>query len=436
MKLEDVNADIEVEKQLLSALMLDDGEAIPKIAEILKPEDFYRPEHTRIYNALLKLSDEGKAVNILLVFDKLKETGELQKVGRMYVHGLVNYEYTTARATHYAKIIKKYSLLRSLAQIGRIATDDADHERYEPEEIQARIEQQLAELKSDTMQNMESVRDILLRQIRATLSEDVTPGLETNFFYMDKLMGGLKKSDLIILAARPSMGKTALALNIATNVARSHKVAFFSIEMSKAQLGNRMLAAMGKVNATRIQNGTLDDEEKSRMLAGAADIDTLQMTIDDTGALSLFDLRLRARRLKREQGLDLIVVDYLQLLQASKEYKGNRVQEVSELSRGLKALARELDIPIIALSQLSRGVELRADKRPQLSDLRESGSIEQDADIVMFLYREDYYERDADLSNVAEIIIAKNRNGKTSSFKMHYEPNFLLFMDLAKEQWR
>ena len=434
MRQEDFLADIEIEKKLLSALMIDEGAAIPKVTEILKPDDFYRSEHARIFKALLSLNDEGKAVNILLVCEKLKETGELEKVGRQYAMSLVMMEYTTARAEIYAKLIRKKSLMRSLAQIGRELTDDAEHERFEPDEIQGQLEKKLEKLKSHESQNLEPIQEIILRQLQAALSPGIEKGIPTKYYFLDQYTGGLKKSDLIILAARPSMGKTAFALNIATHVAKEHSVALFSLEMSKEQLGNRMLASVGRISATKIQQGTLDDEETEAALNAASTLDHYKLFIDDTPALSLFELRQRARRTKREKGLELIVIDYLQLIQASKEYRGNRVQEVSELSRGLKTLARELDIPVIALSQLSRNVELRADKRPQLSDLRESGSIEQDADIVMFLYREEYYDKDTDLSNIAEVIIAKNRNGKTSSFKMHYEPNYLLFSDLARKE--
>ena len=424
---------IEVEKNLLSGLMLDEGLAIPIAAEMLTANDFYRPEHRKIYNALLELSDENVPVNILLLERKLLKKGELKGIGRQYLFSLVEREYTSARTQQYCRAVKQAAVFRRLKEIGSVLIGEASAENKDPNEITAWLDKELASLASSQASNMESARDIILRQVKIALTDDVERGLETKYRYFDKNLGGFKKSDLIIIAARPSMGKTALALNLAANVAREHNVAFFSLEMSKAQLGNRLLAADGMINANRLQQGKLNDNEKSYLAAATEHLEKIKLDIDDTGALSMYDLKQRARKLHREKGLDLIIVDYLQLIRASKEYKGNRVQEVSEISRELKALAREMDIPIIALSQLSRSVELRADKRPQLSDLRESGSIEQDADVVIFLYRDEYYDKDTQLSNVAEIIVAKNRNGKTTNFKMHYEPNYLLFSDLARE---
>ena len=251
---------------------------------------------------------------------------------------------------------------------------------------------------------------------------------------LDKMTAGFQKGDLIILAARPSMGKTALALNIAAEAARKNTVAMFSLEMSKEQLTQRLFSSLGKIPEVNLQRGDLSEEEWTSLIDAVGWVGELKLHIDDTAALSLFDLRQRARRLKREQGLDLIVVDYIQLMQGSKEYRGNRVQEVSELSRGLKALARELDIPVVVLSQLSRAVEMRAEKKPQLSDLRESGSIEQDADIVMFLYREEYYNKESEKENLAEIIIAKNRNGATGIVPLYFAKEILQFSELTREE--
>ena len=431
----EVNADIELEKKLLSAMLLNEGEAIPRVAEVVKADDFYRPEHAKIFKALIKLCDDGKPVDVLLTMEQLKSSGELKKVGRQYLLGIVNYEYTTARAVEYAKIVKKYSQLRSLAQFGRELTEAAVNATQEPDEIQMQLDKKLSSLKVNALQNMEDATEILLRQVQVALSPGIEKSISTKYFDLDKNLGGLKKSDLIILAARPAMGKTALALNIATNVAKEREVVFFSLEMSKAQLMNRILASASRVESTKIQESRLNDQEREDLLAGVIQLENMKMHIDDTAGLSLFELRQRARRAKQEYNVELIVIDYLQLIQASPEYKNqSRVQEVSEISRGLKILARELDIPILAIAQLNRSVELRADKRPILSDLRDSGSIEQDADIVMFLYRDEYYNQETELSNIAEINIAKNRNGKTTKFRMHYEPNYLLFSDLLKKE--
>lgn len=425
-------ADLEVEKKFLSALMLDEGIAIPKASELIKPDDLYRPEHKMIYQALLELSDENKPVNVLLVMEKLNSQKKLTRDTRHYVLSVVEYEYTTARVPIYAEIIKRYSKYRRLREIGLALKDKSNNERGEPEEISAWLDKELRSLETDTPTNMESIVQICQRQVQIALSDEVETGLQTKFWYLDKRLGGLKKSDLIIIAARPAMGKTAFALNIAANVAREHQVLFFSLEMSKAQIGNRVLASTGMIDANKIQMGQLSADEKAELINGLELVSEKNLDVDDTSALTMYELKQRARKKLREDGLDLIVVDYLQLLRPSGDYKGNRVQEVSELSRELKGIARELDVPVIALSQLSRSVELRADKRPQLSDLRESGSIEQDADVVMFLYREEYYDADTEHANVAEINVAKNRNGKTLTFRMHYEPNYLLFSDITR----
>lgn len=270
--------------------------------------------------------------------------------------------------------------------------------------------------------------------VHAHNNPGVIIGVPTGFYDLDKMSGGLKKSDLIILAARPSMGKTALALNIATAAASRGKVTLiFSLEMSRTQLMQRMLSANSQIPATKIQMGLLSDDDWDNILSSVVEMGEWPLYIDDTAGISLTDLKMEARRIKREHGLDLVVVDYIQLMQGSKEYRGNRVQEVSELSRGLKALARELDVPVLALSQLSRAVEMRAEKKPQLSDLRESGSIEQDADIVMFLYRDGYYDLDDEINrNIAELIIAKNRNGSTGKVDLYFAKEILQFSEFTR----
>lgn len=429
-----LNEDIEVEKKLLSALMIDDGVAIPQVVDILKPDDFSRPEHRLIYNALLTLSAGGVAVNVLLVERELKRTNDLRRVNRSYLFGLVDYEYTTARVKYYADTVKRLSNFRRLGDIGRILVDEAENERHEPSEIQAQAEQYFSEMNAGQMTTSWSVADLVVESFRIAVQEHGgEKGLATPFLDLDKVIGGLKKTDLVILAARPSMGKTALALNMAAEVAKKNHVLFFSLEMGKKQVTDRLLCSMSRVDATRFRDGNLDEDEKFALMAGVEEISKLKLRIDETSAISLNEVRRRARKMKTELGLDLIVIDYLQLMAASKAYQGNRVQEVSELSRGLKSLAKDLDVPVLALSQLSRGVELRAEKRPQLSDLRESGSIEQDADIVMFLYREEYYDKQTEHANIAEVNVAKNRNGETKRVALHFEPKFLLFSNLVRD---
>lgn len=436
MELSDVKANIEMEKTLLSALMIKGGVAIPQAAEILKPDDFYRPEHRLIYKALLKLSDENVPVDVLLVENQLEVQGDLKRVTHQYLFGIVPLEYSTGRVQHYAKIIKELSTLRQLIDIGNELVDEAQSERRPIDEIISTLDKKLTSAVSDGVQNMQGISESLVEtytQLRNRQNGGL-PGLTTGFLSVDLTTGGLKKSDLIILAARPSMGKTALALNIAAAASKANVVAVFSLEMNKIQLMERLLSAHSQVEASRIQNGRLRDEDWEPLINALDTLSRRKLYTDDTPAISLSELKAKARRLKREHGLDLIVVDYIQLMQGSKNYQGNRVQEVSEISRGLKALARELNIPILALSQLSRSVEMRAEKKPQLSDLRESGSIEQDADIVMFLYREDYYERDTANENIAELIISKNRNGATGIVPLHFAKEYLLFHELTRRE--
>lgn len=420
---------IQLEKSLLSALMLEGGEAIPEVAEILSPADFYRPEHKIIYGALLKLNSKNVPLNVLLVERELGE--DLKKVTRRYLFGLLELEYTTARARHYALKIKEQSTLRRLAEIGSELKNLAQNERGTSEEILADTEKKLTDLVTRTEKKVMSANDHILETVSRLMQPLGTlSGISTGFVSINVLTCGLKRSDLIILAARPSMGKTALALNIAMNAAESNTVLIFSLEMSKEQIGDRLMSAESKINAMRIQKHTFTEAEYNSLLTAADSLAKRKYFIDDARSLTLAQMKNKAARIKREHGLDLIVVDYIQLINCGNRYAGNRVQEVSELSRGLKCLAGDLDVPVLALSQLNRNVELRADKRPQLSDLRDSGSIEQDADIVMMLHRDDYYEHDGSVT--AELIIAKNRNGATGIAPLKFEKEYLLFSDLTE----
>ncbi|MBQ6298677.1 MAG: replicative DNA helicase [Selenomonadaceae bacterium] len=434
MNLTDVKADVEMEKKLLSALMLKDGVAVPEATEILKAEDFYRPEHKEIYRAIVKLNEAGTLIDILLVERELELAGKLKSVTRKYLYGLLNSEHTTGRVPEYATAIKEMSQLRRMIEIGRELVINAQKEQATVAEILAETEQKLTEAAGQSYQKIKTAHDFAIEVwTELTKGEEETRGLATGLLYLDTITSGLKKSDLIILAARPSMGKTALALNIVSQVARGHVVLLFSLEMSRSQLGVRFISSLSRINAMRVQNRTFTDGELQAVLRATTTLAEMKMFVDDTMGITLTELKTKARKIKREHGLDLIVIDYLQLIQCDDRYKGNRVQEVSELSRGLKALARELDVPILALSQLSRAVEMRAEKKPQLSDLRESGSIEQDADIVMFLYREEYYEHDTTKKNIAELIIAKNRNGATGVVPLKFEKEYVLFSNLLKE---
>ncbi len=432
------NANLEVlidtEKKLLSALMLKGGVAVPTVAAILKPDDFYRTEHRLIYKALLKLSDDNVPLDALLLEKELNRTGDIKKVDRTYLFSLIDCEYTTQRVEVYAKGIKEASTYRNLATLGLYLQDTAEHWRESPEVILAKVEERLTTTVEDTQKKVMEGKELFANAWEQFSRREVMPpGVSTGFRLLDAYTGGLQQSDLIILAARPSMGKTALAMNIAANVSKQYSTLIFSLEMSNQQLANRFYAADARVHATKIQHHNLTDDELDALTSSLDHLVERKLYFDDSVGSTLPEIKLRARQIKREHGLDLIIIDYLQLMQSTGQWQGNRVQQVSELSRGLKCLARELDIPVLCLSQLSRNVETRADKRPMLSDLRESGSIEQDADIVMFLYRDEYYDReDTDNKGLAELIVAKNRNGAIGTIPFTFKPEYQLFEEQTR----
>lgn len=427
---------LEMEKKLISAMMLKDGEVIPEVASILKAEDFYREEHRCIYRAMLAVYSRGTPPDVLLIADELTRTGELQKVRRDYLFALIDYEFTTTRAVMHAKTIKEKAELRRLIQACEEIMYDSGEEKKPVKEILEEAERKLFAVTLKRAEKFEPIETIMQRAFERIIHKAEHPGeitgVETKLIGLDRILNGLQKSDLIILAARPSMGKTALALNIATNAAKSGAtVAIFSLEMSKGQIAERLMSTLSGVNSQNMKTGNLTDEEMRSLINAVEEIAGLRLQIDDTPGIGLMEMRSKLRRLAHEAGLDLIVIDYLQLMQGVRAE--NRQQEISEISRSLKALAREMDVPILALSQLSRSVEMRADKKPQLSDLRESGSLEQDADIVMFLYRDEYYNRDDETNkNIAELIIAKNRNGPTTSIGLQFQKEIMRFGDLTR----
>ena len=429
---------VEMEKKLLSAMMLKEGVVIPAVANILADEDFYRGEHRIIYQAMLRVYGRGTPPDILLVEDELRQMGELGRVDRTYLFSLINAEFTTSRAENFAKIIKGKALLRRLIESCDEIIEAAYEELLPVEAILNHAEKKIFAVSSKTNQTgFEAISSILgssFDRIRYIYNHpNETTGVRTALIDLDKALNGLQKSDLILLAARPSMGKTALALNIATNAAAKEKVvAIFSLEMSKNQLIDRILSSESGVNSFSLKTGNLTNKEMNSLINVAITLERYKMYIDDTAGITLMEMRSKVRRLKQECGLDLLVIDYLQLMQGGRQE--NRQQEISEISRNLKALARELDVPILALSQLSRSVEMRAEKKPQLSDLRESGSLEQDADIVMFLYRDEYYNRDdTGNQNIAELIIAKNRNGPTTSIRLQFQKEIMKFQNFTRE---
>ena len=438
---------IEAEQAVLGAMLID-KEAIAKASEILTSSDFYREAHRVIFNAMLELYNKNEAVDMVTVTEILKRDNKLEDIGGLaYITSLANVVLTAANVKYHADIVAEKSVLRQLV---RVSTEIAAMGYEANEDVGTLLdtaESRILEISNRKKKaDFTPINDVLMESVqnieKLINNKGGLTGLPSGFADLDKLTSGLHPSDFIILAARPSMGKTALALNIVQNVAlRAHKkiggeprsVAFFSLEMSKEQLGNRMLCAEAGIDSQRLRVGEMGDKDWDA-LWGACDLmSKAKIYIDDTAGITVMDMRSRARRLKAEHGLDLIVVDYLQLMQGSgkRNNSGDRQQEVSEISRSLKALARELDVPVLALSQLSRSVEARQVKRPMLSDLRESGSLEQDADIVAFLYREDYYNPETENKHT-ELIIAKHRNGPVDTVNLFFHKQFTKFVGFSK----
>lgn len=439
---------IEAEQAVLGAMLID-KDAVTTVAEKLQPDDFYREAHKVIYGAMLELYMKNQPVDLLTVTDILKKMNKLEDVGGIaYVTSLANVVPTAANVGYHADIVEEKSTLRQLiaggtqiASLGFEANGDVQEIIDQAESTILGIANRKQE--QDFILMQDSMTGVIKRiEMLAEKKGDLT-GLSTGFVDFDTLTAGLHPSDFIILAARPSMGKTALALNIVANVAlRGAKdgeppksVALFSLEMSQEQLVQRMLCSEAKIDAQNLRLGRLEQGDWSNLWLAADSLSRAKIYINDKPGITALEMRSKARRLKAQQGLDLIVVDYLQLMQSSskKSNADNRQQEVSDISRNLKALARELDVPVIALSQLSRGVESRTVKKPMLSDLRESGSLEQDADIVAFLYREDYYKQeDEEPSHITELIVAKHRNGPVGMVPLFFDNKITRFRSLDK----
>ena len=440
---------IEAEQAVLGAMLID-KEAIAKATEVLSADDFYREAHRVIFSAMLELYNKNEAVDMVTVTEILKRDNKLEDIGGIaYITSLANVVLTAANVKYHAEIVAEKSVLRQLV---RVSTEIAAMGYEANEDVGTLLdtaESRILEISNRKKKNdFTAINDILMDSVQSIESllqnKGGLTGLPAGFADLDKLTSGLHPSDFIILAARPSMGKTALALNIVQNVAlRAHKViggeprsvAFFSLEMSKEQLVNRMLCAEAGIDSQRLRVGEMHDEDWTHLWDACDTMSRAKIYIDDTAGITAMDMRSRARRLKAEHGLDLIVVDYLQLMQGSgkRNNSGDRQQEVSEISRSLKALARELDVPVLALSQLSRSVESRQVKRTMLSDLRESGSLEQDADIVAFLYREDYYNPETENKHT-ELIIAKHRNGPVDTVNLFFQKQFTKFVGFTKRE--
>ncbi|HHV3225544.1 TPA: replicative DNA helicase [Streptococcus agalactiae] len=434
--------DIQAEQSVLGSIFIKPGKMI-EVAEYLKPNDFYRPAHKILFKAMVSLADRGEAIDIVTIKSTLESTDELGMVGGIsYIAEIVNAVPTSSHAEHYAKIVAKKAQLRSIIDNLSDSIGNAYDEDMDIDEIIAKAERSLIEVsQASNKSSFRPIHDVLLEnhskiEERSNNTSQIT-GIETGFYDFDKLITGLHEDQLIVLAARPAMGKTALALNIAQNVAtKSNKaVAVFSLEMGAESLVERMLSAEGTIINHHIRTGNLTVNEWQRLIYAQGQLAEAPIFIDDTAGVKITDIRARARRLSQEtDGLGLIVIDYLQLIQGSRS--DNRQQEVSEISRQLKIIAKELKVPVIALSQLSRGVEQRNDKRPIMSDLRESGSIEQDADIVAFLYRDAYYQDKKEgqpENDITELIIRKNRHGNLGTVKLYFHKEYTKFSSVEEE---
>ena len=430
---------IEAEQSVLGAILIDQG-AIAKISDILQPEDFYREAHKLVYRSAMTLFERGEAIDFITVIDMLRREESLERAGGIsYITSLANGVPTAANIVFHAKIVQEKSLLRRLIHA---ATDIAAMGYAETEEVERVLdhaEQKILEVATRKIsQDFAPIKEIIFRTLdridEMHNAKGGITGLSTGFTNLDKLTGGFQRSDLILIAARPSMGKTAFALNIAQHMVTRDKksVAIFSLEMPREQLAMRMMCAEGLIDSQHFRTGAMSNDEWRNLIDASDRLSSSPMFIDDTASVNAVELRNKARRISKEHGLDCIIIDYLQLMDGGAHSRiDNRQQQISDISRSLKALARELKVPVIALSQLSRGPESRNSRRPMLSDLRESGSLEQDADMVAFLYREDYYNPETEKKNLTELIIAKNRNGPTETVELFFHKNFTRFREVS-----
>ena len=433
--------DIEAEQAVIGS-MLTDQEAVTAAVETLKPEDFYREDNKIIYTALLNLYNKAQAIDIITLKSELSAMGKLDAIGGLeYIAELPEKVPTTSNVDRYIKIVEEKSMLRNLIKVANDIIDLGYGQTEEVEDILDEAEKKIFNVvqKKDQNTGFTPISDVLVESFTKLEelynSKQAITGIPTGFNDLDKKTAGLHGSELILVAARPAMGKSAFALNIGTYAATRAKVpvAIFNLEMSKDQLANRILCSEALVDSNHVRTGELSDDELAKLAEASGELSQAPLYICDTPGISVMEIRARCRKLKMEKNIGLIIIDYLQLIQGSAKNANNRVQEIAEISRSLKILAKELNVPVIALSQLSRAVESRDDHRPMLSDLRESGSIEQDADIVMFLYRDDYYNpEDSKKKNIAEVIIAKQRAGETGTVELAWVGQYTKFGNLDK----
>ena len=441
--MEDINRipphSVESEQSILGSIILD-KEAIITVAETIQPMDFYKEAHKIIYESMLKLNSNNEPIDLITLIEELRKEGHLDSIGGIsYLTSLSTIVPTTSNVKYYANIVKEKSVMRQLIKASNEIINLGYDASTDVQEILDKAEKNIFDISQeksgDDIQPINVVLQDTFEMIEkpCTDKSEVT-GITTGFADLNKKINGLQRTDLILLAARPAMGKTAFSLNLVQNAALKGdaSVAVFSLEMSKEQLVQRMLSAQSNVELSKIKTGNLGESDWPRIIDGMAVLSEANIFIDDTPGIKISEIRSKCRRLKIEKGLDLILIDYLQLMEGEGKNE-NRQQEIAKISRSLKILSKELDCPVVALSQLSRSPELRKDHRPILSDLRESGSIEQDADIVMFLYRDEYYHDDSEKKNIGEVIIAKNRHGETGNVELVWFGQVQKFADKIRE---
>ena len=431
--------DIDAEQAVLGS-MLTDKDAVAEAIETLKEEDFYRDDNKAIFEAVLNLYSKSEPVDIITLKDELESMGKFEQVGGFeYLANLPDKVPTTANVQKYIKIVEEKSLLRNLIKTANEIIDLGYSSTEDVEDIMDKAERKIFDImQRKSQKGYTPIKDVLVESFTKleelyNRKQHIT-GVPTGFVELDYKTAGLHGSELILVAARPAMGKTAFALNIATNAALRGNVpvAIFSLEMSKDQLVNRILCGEAMVDSNKVRTGKLEEDDWVKLAGAIGPLSEAEIYIDDTPGISIMEIRTKCRKLKMEKNIGLVVIDYLQLVQGSNKRSGSREQEISEISRSLKILAKEINVPVIALSQLSRAVEQRPDHRPMLSDLRESGAIEQDADIVMFLYRDDYYNKESEKKDIAEVIIAKQRGGSTGTVELLWMGNYTKFVNLEK----
>ena len=431
--------DIDAEQAILGS-MLTDKDAVIAALEVLKEDSFYREDHKLIFSAITSLYSKNEPIDVITVKAELSEMGVLDRVGGLeYLVELPERVPTTANVERYVKIVDEKAMLRRLISTANELIALGYDESEDVDNIMDMAEKRVFDLaQKKNTKGYTVMKDILVESFaeleRLYNQKGNVTGVSTGFYDLDNITAGLHNSDLLIVAARPAMGKSAFAINLAANAAIKSKVpvVIFNLEMSKEQVGNRILCSEAMIDSNKVRSGQLEDDDWVKLASTLGRLSEAPIYIDDTAGITIMEIRAKCRKLKIEKDIGLVVIDYLQLIQGSGKKNASREQEISEISRSLKILAKELNIPVIALSQLSRSVEKRDDKRPMLSDLRESGSIEQDADIVIFLYRDDYYNEDSEKKNVAEVILAKHRGGSTGTVDLAWLPSYTKFANLER----